>query len=237
MANVASRQLTEAHRLAQVNLRKATIVTMSSRWFLLDYDNLDGTTDLWLDAITPLVDRLNKQSSALARTYYRTHRIALIGGHFDPPTVSLDFDAFHVSMRATGPATVKAWTGRTSPSEAMRKGMAASSTSASRHVLSGSRDTLIVSSQSDPRVTSWSRATSASPCGFCAMLATRTDYNTESSASFSAHDSCGCQPEPVYDGDWEPSGTQQQWIDLYESEKAKGGDSDEILARMRLALR
>lgn len=65
-----------------------------------------------------------------------------------------------------------------------------------RRVVNGSRETVIGNAAKDPQALGhqrYARSASAGACSFCRLLAGRgTVYRSEQSASFGAHDSCGC---------------------------------------------
>jgi hypothetical protein len=70
---------------------------------------------------------------------------------------------------------------------------------AGRLTLAGARDTITAMSAADDAAVGWVRVTSGSPCKFCAMLASRGPaYNAERTASFQAHDHCGCTAAPAF---------------------------------------
>jgi len=86
-----------------------------------------------------------------------------------------------------------------SPERARDVSFVESSGAATRHVLTGGRQsllTLVQENMPDPR---WVRVTDGDPCAFCAMLASRGPvYLTKDTAEFSAHNHCACTAEPVY---------------------------------------
>jgi len=67
-----------------------------------------------------------------------------------------------------------------------------------RHVLDSARETLLASVRADRRARGWARVTSAEPCKFCAMLASRGAVYSATSGVFQAHDHCGCTLEPAF---------------------------------------
>jgi hypothetical protein len=67
-----------------------------------------------------------------------------------------------------------------------------------RHVLDGGRETLLASVRGDRRARGWARVTSAEPCEFCSMLASRGGVYMATSGAFAAHDHCACGVEPVF---------------------------------------
>lgn len=108
--------------------------------------------------------------------------------------------AVEISLNVTGPIGQKAKRARgKSVREARGESFVESSGAASRHVLTGGRQSLLTLLQADDRVQRWIRVTDGDPCAFCAMLASRGPvYLSEDSAGFKAHDHCACTAEPVY---------------------------------------
>lgn len=108
--------------------------------------------------------------------------------------------AAKVSLIVTGPVNQKAKIARgKSPEQANREALAEASGAASRHVLTGGRQSLLTLVEGDMQALGWARVTDGDPCAFCAMLASRGPvYRTEVSAGFQAHDHCACTAEPVY---------------------------------------
>jgi hypothetical protein len=111
--------------------------------------------------------------------------------------------AARVSLTVTGPVGQKSKIGRgKSPTRARDESFVEASGAASRHVLTGGRQSLLTLLQDDQQAIGWARVTDGDPCAFCALLASRGPvYKTEQSAGFQPHDACACQPEPVYSRD------------------------------------
>ncbi|MYT30476.1 MULTISPECIES: hypothetical protein [unclassified Streptomyces] len=98
----------------------------------------------------------------------------------------------------------------------MRDAGASAAAAADREVLRGGRDLLHRASSADPRVVGWVRVTSADPCAWCAMLASRgAVYRSRDAAQLKGHagrnvppvdpedlekyhNQCHCQVVPIY---------------------------------------
>jgi hypothetical protein len=108
--------------------------------------------------------------------------------------------ATEVSLIVTGPVGQKSKRSRGKSEQVARdESFVESSGAASRHVLTGGRQSLLTLLKDDPQVQRWARVTDGDPCAFCAMLASRgAVFLTEESAGFQAHDACACTAEPVY---------------------------------------
>lgn len=200
MPSEAGRRLTDAHRIAQVQLSARTVARLIMVWPLLDLSDLDGTAQRWLTAIEPIISQAHGVSSALASAYLSQLRTLEVGEAL--PTTSaptLNAEAVRTSLLVQGPVAVKA--AMTAGRDLAMAGQTASYTSAaagSRHALSGGRDLIKSAVQSDPRVQRMRRVTSAKACDFCKRIAAYAETNPALWHDFRGHDGCHCQPEPVY---------------------------------------
>lgn len=215
-----ARQLTEAHRLAQARIGAATVAQMLAAWPLLDPSNIDGTVERWLDIVTGLVQAQRRESAALAANYLTTFRALELGVAADTFTPQLDdraqAEAVRTSMLVVGPARIRKQATEAVPqARSVAVAQAAAAREAMRHVLAGGRGTVLNGVRSDRRALGWARATSGSPCHFCAMLASRGPVYDDDTVHFRSHGGCSCSAEPVYrDGtDWPLGGRryQQMW--------------------------
>lgn len=68
-------------------------------------------------------------------------------------------------------------------------------------------------------VARWQRVTSAKPCAFCAMLASRGPVYRESTVRFQAHPHCACSAEPAFTSGY--TSANSRWADLWTA--ATGG--------------
>lgn len=215
-------RLTELHRQAQVRVGAQTVARMFDVWRLLDPLDVDGTAPAWLTAARGVVEAQHRVSADLAAAYLRRFRAVELAGVGEtlaataagiaellapvvPPLVA---EALTTSLLVTGPIAVKEGTRRGLPLEqVVAEARVASARSAMRHALAGGRDLILEQVERDERALGWARATSGSPCAFCAMLASRGPvYSSQETAAFQAHDGCSCTAEPVYDpgADWPP---------------------------------
>lgn len=235
-ATVEAQRLTEAHRIAQTRLGARTVTQLVDAWALIDPADLDGTTERWLLTASRLIQAQRTASAQLAANYLTTFRRLELGR---PGTLQLvvaerlDAQQALTSLTVTGPVRVKLATARgMTIEEASRAGMVDATRAGMRLALDGGRSTIVDSLRNDPQAHGWARATSGSPCAFCAMLASRGPAYSEETVSFEAHDGCSCTAEPVYDpsADW-PSGTRQ-YADLWQ--QAKGAEGDTTIAFRQL---
>ena len=228
-ATAEARRLTEAHRLSQVRLGTRTAGQILATWPLLDINDLDGTFDRWLRAVLPIIETQHTTSARLAGNYVDLFKKLELGTSARAPIVlaELSRQAVTTSMLVTGPVTVKAAVARgvqvDRAAEIARTKVAGT---ALRHVLTGGRDTVMDTITADRQALGWARATSGSPCAFCAMVASRGPvYKGEDTAAFQAHDHCMCGSEPLYRSDsaW-PAGSER-YRSIWNEAKAAEGDT------------
>lgn len=60
------------------------------------------------------------------------------------------------------------------------------------------RDTVLTNRLRDPAAVGWRRLASPGACKFCRMLADRGTVYRQSTATFAAHENCGCTAAPVF---------------------------------------
>lgn len=118
--------------------------------------------------------------------------------------------AVEISLNVTGPIGQKAKRARgKTEREARDISFVESSGAASRHVLTGGRQSLLTLVEGDMQADGWVRVTDGDPCAFCAMLASRGPVFKRGSFSESdprftgpgevkVHDHCACTLEAVY---------------------------------------
>lgn len=235
-ATAQAARVTEAHRLAQARLGAQTAAQMVTAWGLVDPEHLDGTVEAWLRLAVPVVRAQKAASARLASAYLTTYRrLEGAGGPAVVPHLADRLDAGQAvtSLTVTGPVRVKLATARGLPlSAASLLGRDSSARAAMRLALDGGRTTITGTLASDPSAHGWARATSGSPCAFCAWRASRGPSYSEDSVAFEAHDGCSCSAEPVYDpdGDW-PAGARR-YQDLWQKAKVDGGDTTQVFRRL-----
>lgn len=298
-------RLTEAHRLAQQQVRNDFLAEFIALWVLLDSARLDDTGPGWIRAVLRAIDVFRHRSARVATRYYLDFQAAEApssqiemppgvprptpGGGRGPartpepvqrgdtsrPTpevipqprqsrvrFELDESAFQsrteratrveinvpdidwapanraarVSLEVTGPVGQKSKAKRGKPLRAARdESFVEASGAASRHVLTGGRQSLLTLLDGDPQALGWARVTDGDPCAFCALLASRGPvYKSRESASFQPHDACACQPEPVYSRDSLWPGRGPEFRRLYR-EATRGYSGQDAINAFRRA--
>ena len=76
---------------------------------------------------------------------------------------------------------------------ALANGFVTLAGAAARHVLDGSRQTIVGSVETDPRGAGWRRVTGGNACSYCTSLA-----GAPTGVEFASHDHCGCVAEPAF---------------------------------------
>jgi hypothetical protein len=216
------RDLTEAHRLAQVEISAETQADVLAIFRgMLDPVRLDATFPEYARQATLVAERDHRRSTALATAYLETFREA--EGARRPLDIrqadGLLQEQTLTSLLVTGPVEIKRATRQTGGDleKATERGLVATLGAVKRLALQGSRDTIVSSINADPEALGVSRVTDGQPCYFCAMLAGRgAVYKSEETASFNPHDGCGCQPEAVFRRKgYLPPGRGKEFSDLY----------------------
>jgi hypothetical protein len=198
---VAAAPLTEAHRLTQNRLGAQTVAQLLAVWNLVDIEDLDASTGVWLQAAVPIVRAQHRQSAQLAAGYLRTFRATQLGTLAGPIPSIAEFDPRRVatSLTVTGPVALKSAMARGLPliqaDDIARARMAAAGL---RQALDGGRETVAATVAADPQAVGYARVTSGKACQFCSMLADRGAVYSDDSVHFEAHDGCSCSAEPVY---------------------------------------
>jgi len=198
MVTAAGRQLTEQHRRTQLALRAVTIRDMMALWPAFDLDGIDRTWPPLQAALVTLILARRANSSGIAANYYRSLRTAEgVPGRPEPRLAPPpDRTLLTATLALVGPIQAKKNLTARRPDVAATT-LVRLSGSVTRQVLDGGRKTLEVSTRADPRARGWRRVTSASPCDFCAGIASEGIHSE--GGGFPAHDHCGCAAAPVFD--------------------------------------
>jgi hypothetical protein len=240
MATALGRQLTEAHRLAQRRIGLDTIARVRNTFPLLDPEAIDATFGRWLATVEPIVQRQRQVSARVAAQYLIQYRAAEIGAEaaFTPTLAgALPTRLLRTSMLVTGPAQIRSKLSAGAPLvQVMSDAEASAAAAAMRHTVNAGRDTILDTVNNDRRAHGWQRVTSANPCSFCALLATRgAVYRSEGRGSFPSHDACLCAAQPVYNADEPPAPGVERFRQIY-NESTVGLSGAEARNAFRQAL-
>lgn len=232
-------RLTEAHRLAQGNLVGETMKDVLAAWRALDPADLDRTFPAYARIVEAILDARRSQSASLSAAYLRAFREAEgVGGDVRVSLAkALPREQALTSLLVTGPVAVKVGVRSGKPVEAATESALVQTLGAvARHVQNGGRETIHETVLGDEKAYGIARVSDGSPCAFCAMLVGRgAVYRDEMTASFEAHDKCGCTAEPIYRPNAALPGVHaQRFADLYQ-ESTAGLSGDEARAAFRKA--
>lgn len=229
-----------AARAVQLAIRAQLMRDVIALWPSLDPKRLDATWPGWIRAMSLLVTNYHGQSAVAASATYRAAREQAT--HSPAPR----------SLIKLAPAPSQDWLDRafgySGPGQFQRDiarpNTALSTTlgTASRVALDGGRTTLIESVKYDPVALGWYRVTDGDPCAFCALLASRPAmkhedgsfrkgslYHSEETASFLAHDHCGCSAAPVFSASQDLPDVSQLAAEVYQNR----GEGDALNAFRR----
>jgi hypothetical protein len=250
--------LTEAHRLAQGRLASALAVFMVNLWKrMVRFDDIDATSAAWLEIALPRILAARGQSANLAAAYANNFRAAELEAAFErifEPLIKVEEDKVRTSLRVTGPVALKhrIKVANRLPDQrqaaeiqkAFVNSGAGAAAAAVRHVGDGGRGTISDMPRQDRKVRGWLRVTSATPCYFCAALASRgptyvkesfdeSDPRFTGDGTAKVHDTCGCSLEPLFfdQAAWPGRGKEFERLWADSTEKASG--TDKMLAFRR----
>lgn len=217
-------RLTGAYRAAQVRNAAMLALRLQQRWRGVSLDNIESQRAFLDVAVGDVVrhhgiavTQANSYLGALQSLEAGKGGIVLVD---NPPTPNLE--QIRRSLAVTGPGAWLAREARAQSDPESARGQAdravAKSKSAAgmmgagiRHAQNGARDTVQEYVKKDRRARGWVRVTAQDEkvCYFCAMLASRVNWERDSfedsNAGFTGdigtakvHDSCRCHLRPVY---------------------------------------
>lgn len=249
------RQLTQTHRTSQVT-RAAALAAVLAAFYRskVDPSNPQQVED-WLDVFVPRILKGSSTGARLALRYAQELRTLEVP---TAPKITLEpldgsvAEQVRSSLRVVGPqdyfdklATIDRLDVDPQQRDALirdAKEVTAMKVAAStlRHVQSGGRATLIDQRNQDTTVIGWVRVTRATPCFFCAALASRgpvfDDNSFESSdprfatselsGDVKVHDGCQCSIKPLRNRKTDPIAQDMaKFEDLWAEWGAGGGDA------------
>jgi hypothetical protein len=220
MADTAEgRRLTEAHRVAQVELSGQAVAASRLLWGELNPADLAHTRGPWRALQVALLRSFDQRSAGLAVDYLGRYRA--VEDHPGPVDGVNAFNAEWAGASVDAvPARIAQRLGEgAKPGEAKAATLGILLGDAMRFALQGGRRVVDRSTLANPRSVGWRRVADGNPCGFCAMTASRGPaYRSESSAKGGRkfHRACGCTAEEVF-GTWTPTAREQRFIDAYDT--------------------
>lgn len=186
-------------RLVSEHLDRRTAEVVRKCWKLLDINDLDGTQDVFLDAVVASVGRLHADGVRMALKHIRA---VADGDSIDEVRDVFDVEAVRTSARTQGPVTVKRHISKgVAPTYASEQGMVSTHAAMSRVTENSVRRTIQKTADANKNY-GWQRHASADACDFCRMLAGRGAVykSSDIAAGHEYHDRCHCTAEYVKKG-------------------------------------
>lgn len=207
--------------MAQVELSGEAMGQALRLWPYLDAADVAGSRGRWLALNVALVRLYQRRSAGMASLYLTQFREA--EGFPGGPIVGADtFDAVWATkaLDGGGPGSLLHRVVKYDLTGPDAKAGATSDMlgAVQKQTLQGGRRVVDESTLANPRSVGWRRVSDGSPCGFCALMASRGPvFKTASSAGVGRHwhSKCGCSVEEVF-GDWDPTPTEKQFDGDYE---------------------
>ena len=217
------RELTEAHRVAQVKVRNRVEREVKKQTHLVDLSDISGSYEWKLNLLGIVRDGYS-DSVNLATDYVPQFAIAETGSAESAVIPEFDASAVDLTIRAQGDAAIKKAIGAgVEPQAALLQAVPSLAGWLGQQAAAGGRlvvtDTVKYSGKSGR----WRRVAGGVACAFCGMLAGRGPVYTADTVLFRSHKHCGCGAEQVF-GDWQPTELEEQWRQAYE-DAAKSADN------------
>lgn len=188
------------HRARQLAVRAATLKVLARLWKTVDAARLAATIQPFADAAAVVVGDGYRRSARTASAFYLLSRpsgiTTLTVPELAPPVVELTA----AKLRAASLSGIlNARRAGQSLDAATANGFVKLAGTASGLVLDGGRETILEAATLDPASTGrWERITGPKSCEFCQMLQSRGAVYSDDTASFAAHDHCGCAAAPEF---------------------------------------
>lgn len=238
-STTAGAALTEAHRLAQRDVRAAVIRRALLGWRALDGRHLDRSWPAVREALVAIIGEGRSDAVALAQLYYTQFRVA------EGVTVAATLPVMAAPpvpggpLRATltllGPIRMKQATARgLSLDTVTAQAFVRLSGKASKLTTDAARAGVLDVVGTDAAARGYARVTDSDPCAFCRMLAGRGPvYGSQRTGGFVAHDHCGCVAEPVFTHDQPWPGRGRFFAEQYRQAQQKAAPGENPLNVLR----
>jgi hypothetical protein len=221
---MVSRADAERLRQAQAGVRALVERDLRAFWESLNLSRPEAARDALLAFLPALVDAYGESAAAVAADWYDEMRAAeRVPGRYRAHLQDSPYqDAVEPTVRRAAGALFT-----DSPGDAL----AALTATSGKYVLAAARQTIVYSTDRDPRASGWERVVRSGACKFCAMLHGRGAVYKESTVHFAAHKECNCAAVPS----WDPDAPEVD-VSQYEAsrrmtalrERAASGDADAV---------
>lgn len=227
--------LTTTHHKQQLAIRAAALKELLALWPQYQLEDIDAMWPPFETGLMAVIEKYHGLAARRSAIYYSSLRLA--EGARDEWTVTparFDKDNARAGINLLGPIQTKIGLrrGQRAPREVALVRLSGEVT---RHVLAGSRDTLIGAADSDPAASGFRRIITGT-CAFCRQLA---EFGKKV-GNFEAHTNCACMPEPAFEkGPALPTAEDLAAFDAAEREAAAAAQravSAETVLRGLLAL-
>lgn len=257
-------QLTETHRVSQAQLARSLMLAIAGAWAAFDVANPAATWSAFAAAAGPLIADARRDSTRLAAEYFPDFRAAEGAAGAAAARLAPMPTTEQLLARARTilvPATVlRIPTGRQLDqlNEFAFTNLAGE---AARQALNGGRSTIDYSVQEDRQAIGWARVTTANPCAFCAMLASRGPVYknrefaqggrtgprnaaaealglpySERIGGYRAHAHCACTAEPIYSSNADWPGRSREFAEIWQETSQGTTSSQEAFVAFRRRL-
>lgn len=186
-------------RLAQVGIGSLVERDLAAFWSSLDLSRPELARDALMAFVPSLTQTYGESAAVVAADWYDEMRAAAgAPGRFR--AVMFVPDTTEVAERTVRRAAAALFTDNPGETLWMINGKA------TKYALAGSRQTIITSTERDPRTVGWQRVTRPGACDFCQMLAGRGGVYKRTTVAFAAHGGarggqCRCAAVPSWDQD------------------------------------
>jgi len=184
----------ERLRLAQAGIRALVVRDLEAFFTSLNLGQPESARDALLEFMPVLVSSYGESAAAMAADWYDEVRASegVPGRYRAQIAVPDQSEAAVDTVRRAAAALFT-----DSPATTLLSLTAA----APKYALTGSRETIVRSTDRDPRAVGWQRVVRSGACRFCRMLHGRGAVYKESTALFAAHKECNCAAAPSWDPD------------------------------------
>ncbi|UNX54090.1 hypothetical protein MF406_14230 [Georgenia sp. TF02-10] len=215
----------ERLRLAQVGIRTLVERDLAAFFASLDLGRPEAARDALLEFVPYLVSTYGESAAAVAADWYDEQRaVERVPGRYRAVMQDSPYtDAVEGTVRRAAGAL---WT--PTPGDALLT----LSSKAGKYALAAGRQTIVTSTDRDPRASGWQRVTRGGACRFCRLLAGRGAVYKQSTVHFASHGSCNCAAAPS----WDPDAPEVD-VGAYEASKRTSRMGPEQRARHNATIR
>ncbi len=175
-------------------IRRLVERDLAELWASLNLSRPEAARDALLLLVPALVDSYGAVAATVAAEWYDDMRAGEgVAGRFRAVAQASPYaDAVEGTVRRVAGSLF---------TEVPGEGLTSLTAKAPKFALAAGRQTVIRSSEMDPRASGWKRVTRSGSCRFCRLLEGRGGVYTKSSVHFASHDDCNCASAPEWDAE------------------------------------